>query len=359
MSVPHIHISKQCRRWPNPALQLRGAATIVCSLGALASLREDLGLRERRRIRACILGPLGEATLPHFFDSRGFASFAGRFETAEDCRCYNSSSWLCDMSGPASAELHSRAFFQGAVGGAEEGGLVVEDHEDGGVFHQTTQAAFVVESVEKRDALDVGEQFHGDASAEEDAAGGHGFEGHVRGFGTEATHENIERLGAHRALARIGEARDHNAGVLGFHRLGDGGKFGVAAGIAEEFVDIFNAHAGSDALGADMDELLDEVFEEGDLEFIARSEVGVAALAGPDKVAVETGGQGSFSFIFSDTNLVNFSDAFSSLSDKTMRWIDLLTLAAFFTPRCSAIHAWDTVVFFHSNPASSIFGGSM
>ena len=30
------------------------------------------------------------------FDSRGFASFAGRFETAEDCRCYNSSSsWLC------------------------------------------------------------------------------------------------------------------------------------------------------------------------------------------------------------------------------------------------------------------------
>ena len=108
-----------------------------------------------------------------------------------------------------------------------------------------------------------------------------------------------------------------------------------------------------------MDELLDEVFEEGDLEFIARSEVGVAALAGPDKVAVETGGQGSFSFIFSDTNLVNFSDAFSSLSDKTMRWIDLLTLAAFFTPRCSAIHAWDTVVFFHSNPASSIFGGSM
>jgi hypothetical protein len=33
-----------------------------------------------------------------------------------------------------------------------------------------------------------------------------------------------------------------------------------------------------------------------------------------------------------------------------MRWIDLLTLAAFFMPRCSAIHTWYAVVFFHSNP---------
>ena len=45
MSVPHIHISKWCSRWPNSAPQLSGAATIACSLGALASLREDLGLR--------------------------------------------------------------------------------------------------------------------------------------------------------------------------------------------------------------------------------------------------------------------------------------------------------------------------
>jgi hypothetical protein len=34
-------------------------------------------------------------------------------------------------------------------------------------------------------------------------------------------------------------------------------------------------------------------------------------------------------------------------------------LSPFFTPRCSAIHTWDTVVFFHSKPASSIFGGSV
>ncbi len=172
--------------------------------------------------------------------------------------------------------------------------MVVEDHEDGGVFHQTTQASFVVEGVEESDALNMGQELHGDAAAEEDAAGGHGFEGHVRGFGAEATHENIERLGAHRALARIGEARDHDAGVLGFHRLGDGGKFGAAAGIAEEFVDVFDAHAGGDALGADMDELLDEVFEEGDLEFVARGEVGMATLAGPDMVAVAVPEKPSF-----------------------------------------------------------------
>jgi hypothetical protein len=48
---------------------------------------------------------------------------------------------------------------------------------------------------------------------------------------------------------------------------------------------------------------------------------------------------------YSDLNLVNYSETFFSLSDKAMRWIGLLTLAAFFTPRCSAIHTWDTVVF--------------
>ena len=33
-----------------------------------------------------------------------------------------------------------------------------------------------------------------------------------------------------------------------------------------------------------------------------------------------------------------------------MRRTALLALAAFLMPRCSAIHAWETVVFFHSNP---------
>ena len=36
-----------------------------------------------------------------------------------------------------------------------------------------------------------------------------------------------------------------------------------------------------------------------------------------------------------------------------------LTWAAFLMPRCSAIHAWETVVFFHSTPASNTFRGSV
>ena len=75
--------------------------------------------------------------------------------------------------------LSPGAFIQSAIGGAEQGGLVVEDDQDGGVFHERGESALVVEGVEEGDALDVREQFHRDASAEEDAAGGHGFEGHV------------------------------------------------------------------------------------------------------------------------------------------------------------------------------------
>ena len=51
------------------------------------------------------------------------------------------------------------------------------------------------------------------------------------------------------------------------------------------------------------------------------------------------GGQGSFSFVFSDTNLVNFAETFFSIRDKIMMWMTLLTLAAFFMPRFSAITA--------------------
>ena len=73
-----------------------------------------------------------------------------------------------------------------------------------------------------------------------------------------------------------------------------------------------------------------------------RSQVSRAILTG-------TGGQGSFSFIFSDTNLANSAETFFSIRDKAMRGIGLLALSAFFMPRCSAIHTWDAVVFFHSN----------
>ena len=37
----------------------------------------------------------------------------------------------------------------------------------------------------------------------------------------------------------------------------------------------------------------------------------------------------------------------------------LLKSAAFFISKCQAIHAWDTIVFFQSNPASSTFRGSV
>jgi len=70
-------------------------------------------------------------------------------------------------------------------------------------------------------------------------------------------------------------------------------------------------------------------------------------------------GAGFIFFQFSDTNLVNFAEAFFSIRDKSMRWIALLTFAAFFMPRYSAIHDWDTVVFFHSKPARSTLRGSV
>ena len=53
--------------------------------------------------------------------------------------------------------LSPGAFIQRAVGRAEKGGLVVEDDQDGRVFHHGGEAAFVVEGVEEGDALDVGE----------------------------------------------------------------------------------------------------------------------------------------------------------------------------------------------------------
>jgi len=47
---------------------------------------------------------------------------------------------------------------------------------------------------------------------------------------------------------------------------------------------------------------------------------------------------------------LQFSETFFSIHDKTMRGIGPLALSAFFMPRCSALHTWDAVVFFHSNP---------
>ena len=58
------------------------------------SLREDLGFGETARSRLKF-GSARRAAPTHFFDLRGFASFAGLSETAEDCHFYNGFSlWL-------------------------------------------------------------------------------------------------------------------------------------------------------------------------------------------------------------------------------------------------------------------------
>ena len=70
-------------------------------------------------------------------------------------------------------------------------------------------------------------------------------------------------------------------------------------------------------------------------------------------------GSGFIFFQFSDTNLVNFAETFFLIPDKAMMWMPLLTFAAFFMPRYSAIHDWDTIVFFHRRPASNTLRGSV
>jgi hypothetical protein len=124
-SVPHIHISKRFRRWPNPAPQQSVATTISCSLRASAALREDLGLGVDGAFAPESWVARRAAPTLGLSIRASFASFAGRFETAEDCRCYNSSSsWLvasCEVwSGPTSAKLAAGAFFQSGVGDAKK-----------------------------------------------------------------------------------------------------------------------------------------------------------------------------------------------------------------------------------------------
>ena len=71
-----------------------------------------------------------------------------------------------------------------------------------------------------------------------------------------------------------------------FHFIGDGVQFLATAGIAEKFVDIFDAKAGGDPFGTDMAVLLDEIFEQRDLKFVPRCKIRMSPLAGPDMVFV-------------------------------------------------------------------------
>lgn len=173
----------------------------------------------------------------------------------------------------------------GMAGGTKEGGLVVENHTDGDFFQKRTQTAFVREGMLKSDTLEMGEHFCGDASTKEDAAESHALEGHITAFGGETADKNFQGFDAHRALAGIREFGDDDTVIAGLECEGDFGEFFSASGLAEEFVDILNAHPGNDTFAADVAVEFFQVLEEGDFNIVARSKIGVAALAGPDAVA--------------------------------------------------------------------------
>jgi hypothetical protein len=61
---------------------------------------------------------------------------------------------FCDTRGLQTG-VSGRGFFECVVGSPEEGGLVVQDDKHRHVFHQRGEAAFVIEGVKKRNALDV------------------------------------------------------------------------------------------------------------------------------------------------------------------------------------------------------------
>ena len=115
-AVPHIHISKQCRRLPNPAPQRSGAATIVCSLGALAALREDLVWGGDGAFAPESWVPSARRPYPIFsirVDSRHSRACLKRQRTAVATtlllRGFVAS---CEVwSGPTSAKLTAGAFF--------------------------------------------------------------------------------------------------------------------------------------------------------------------------------------------------------------------------------------------------------
>jgi len=90
-------------------------------------------------------------------------------------------------------------------------------------------------------------------TADEKAAGSHGFEGQVSGFGAEDGREDVHGLNAQRAGGLEGGGRDDRTGVARYECFGDGGCFGRAAGVAQESVEVGNAHAAAqNAFAADV-----------------------------------------------------------------------------------------------------------
>src|SRR4029077_19116897 len=97
------------------------------------------------------------------------------------------------------------------------------------------------------------------------------------------------------ALAADGGARDGGSGVAVGEFFGEPGGFFAAMGVAEEAVDVYEARAGNDALVADMAETGRQVTKQVDFQFVAGSEVTVAAYGGEDVVAVAVPVEAGFS----------------------------------------------------------------
>ena len=169
---------------------------------------------------------------------------------------------------------------EGVAGGAEEGGAVVEDDAEGDASHEFLEAAFGEEGFEEYRLLQEREDFGGDAAADEDAAGGHGLQGEVAGFGAEDGSEDLRGLRAERARAFERAAGDDGAGILLGDGGGNGGCFGGAAGGGEKAVNIREAHgAAEDAFDTDVSVGGAEVIEKGGLYFVERGEIAVSAFA--------------------------------------------------------------------------------
>ena len=157
------------------------------------------------------------------------------------------------------------------------------------------KAAFSIERVQECGGSESGEDFGRNPSSQKDAAGSHGFEGHISGLGSEAIHEDIHGLGAKGAGSEICPFRDDRPGGTLFNFFGDFRNFPSAARIAEEIVNIFDAEAGSNAFGAHVAVAFDEVFQKGDFQFVSRSKIRMAPLAGPHAVADSVPIEASFS----------------------------------------------------------------
>lgn len=98
-----------------------------------------------------------------------------------------------------------------------------------------------------------------------------------------ASHEQLDGLSAEVALAALGVAGDHRAGVLDAQSLRDGRAHLRRVEVREVFVYLRDAQAGDDPLDRHARHALAllHVLQQAELELIAGSKINVTALAAP------------------------------------------------------------------------------